>query len=141
MQMDALSFKKMDLTEFCAAAISVHQLEGNDQWEQHARAAYEIFEKEGNRVISVDELARVRPFHPSRSSFKFYLPYWFLFTVIQRLESPAVICSCQIICGLCYLCSLRCLLCVVMVSFSNVSGGRTSADGTDTGVSRMGETL
>lgn len=58
--MDALSFKKMDLSEFCAAAISVHQLEGTDRWEQHARAAYEIFEKEGNRVISVDELARVR---------------------------------------------------------------------------------
>ncbi|KAG0590218.1 hypothetical protein M758_1G080200 [Ceratodon purpureus] len=56
--MDALSFKKMDLSEFCAAAISVHQLEGTDRWEQHARAAYEIFEKEGNRVISVDELAR-----------------------------------------------------------------------------------
>jgi len=63
--MDALSFKKMDFTEFCAAAISVHQLEGTDRWEQHARAAYDIFENEGNRVISVDELARVRPFHPS----------------------------------------------------------------------------
>ena len=59
--MDTLSFKKMDLSEFCAAAISVHQLEGTDRWEQHARAAYEIFEKEGNRVISADELARVRP--------------------------------------------------------------------------------
>lgn len=59
-QMDALSFKKMDFTEFCAAAISVHQLEGTDRWEQHARAAYDIFEKEGNRVISVEELARVR---------------------------------------------------------------------------------
>jgi serine/threonine protein kinase len=56
--MDALSFKKMDFTEFCAAAISVHQLEGTDRWEQYARAAYDIFEKEGNRVISVEELAR-----------------------------------------------------------------------------------
>jgi len=72
-QMDAFSFKKMDFTEFCAAAISVHQLEGTDRWEQHARAAYDIFEKEGNRVISVEELARVRiillirfefPMHP-----------------------------------------------------------------------------
>jgi len=69
--MDALSFKKMDFTEFCAAAISVHQLEGTDRWEQHARAAYDIFEKEGNRVISVDELARVRPFHPSLNFFVF----------------------------------------------------------------------
>lgn len=59
LQMDALSFKKMDFPEFCAAAISVHQLEGTDRWEQHARSAYDIFEKEGNRVISVEELARV----------------------------------------------------------------------------------
>lgn len=58
-QMDALSFKKMDFPEFCAAAISVHQLEATDKWERHARAAYDIFEKEGNRVISVEELARV----------------------------------------------------------------------------------
>jgi len=55
----------MDLSEFCAAAISVHQLEGTDRWEQHARAAYEIFEKEGNRVITFDELARVRPVYLS----------------------------------------------------------------------------
>jgi Ca2+-binding EF-hand superfamily protein len=58
-QMDALSFKKMDFPEFCAAAISVHQLEATDKWERHACAAYDIFEKEGNRVISVEELARV----------------------------------------------------------------------------------
>lgn len=56
--MDALSLKKMDFSEFCAAAISVHQLEGTDRWEQHARAAFDIFEKEGNRSISVEELAR-----------------------------------------------------------------------------------
>lgn len=67
MQMDALSFKKMDFTEFCAAAISVHQLEGTDRWDQHACAAYDIFEKEGNRVISVDELARVRSSHAAYS--------------------------------------------------------------------------
>lgn len=60
LQMDALSLKKMDFSEFCAAAISVHQLEGTDRWEQHARAAFDIFEKEGNRSISVEELARVR---------------------------------------------------------------------------------
>lgn len=65
-QMDALSFKKMDFPEFCAAAISVHQLEGTDRWEQYARAAYDIFEKEGNRAISVDDLARVRHFHRYR---------------------------------------------------------------------------
>eukprot|EP01018_Ginkgo_biloba_P010690 Gb_31884 [translate_table: standard] len=44
--------------EFCAAAISVYQLEALDQWEQIARSAYEFFEQEGNRVISVEELAQ-----------------------------------------------------------------------------------
>lgn len=58
-QMNSLSHKKMDFTEFSAAAISVHQLEGTDRWERHARAAYDIFDKEGNRVISVEELAHV----------------------------------------------------------------------------------
>lgn len=56
--MDGLHFKKMDFSEFCAAAISVLQLEATERWEQHARAAYDIFEKEGNRVIYPDELAK-----------------------------------------------------------------------------------
>jgi kinase len=43
----------MDFQEFCAAAVSVHQLEALDRWEQHARSAYEYFEKEGNRVFPV----------------------------------------------------------------------------------------
>lgn len=49
----------MDFEEFCAAALSVHQLESLDRWEQHARCAYELFEKEGNRPIMIDELASV----------------------------------------------------------------------------------
>lgn len=49
----------MDFEEFCAAALSVHQLEALDRWEQHARCAYELFEKEGNRPIMIDELASV----------------------------------------------------------------------------------
>lgn len=49
----------MDFGEFCAAAISVHQLEACDRWEQDARAAYEIFEKDGNRAIVIEELASV----------------------------------------------------------------------------------
>lgn len=56
--MDALAFKKMDFQEFCAAAISVHQLEALEHWEQYARTAYEYFERDGNRVVSVEELAR-----------------------------------------------------------------------------------
>lgn len=49
----------MDFEEFCGGAISVHQLEALDRWEQHARCAYEIFDKEGNRAIVIEELASV----------------------------------------------------------------------------------
>eukprot|EP00268_Persea_americana_P033858 TRINITY_DN3347_c1_g2_i2.p1 TRINITY_DN3347_c1_g2~~TRINITY_DN3347_c1_g2_i2.p1 ORF type:complete len:605 (-),score=83.16 TRINITY_DN3347_c1_g2_i2:295-2109(-) len=56
--MDQLYFRKMDFEEFCAAAISPYQLEALEEWEQIASAAFEYFEQEGNRVISVEELAR-----------------------------------------------------------------------------------
>jgi hypothetical protein len=49
----------MDFEEFCAAALSVHQLEALDRWEQRARCAYELFEKDGNRAIVIEELASV----------------------------------------------------------------------------------
>lgn len=49
----------MDFEEFCAAALSVYQLEASEQWEQHARCAYELFEKDGNRAIVIEELASV----------------------------------------------------------------------------------
>ena len=49
----------MEFDEFCAAALSVHQLEALDRWEQHARCAYELFEKDGNRAIVIEELASV----------------------------------------------------------------------------------
>ncbi|XP_077213238.1 CDPK-related kinase 5-like [Tasmannia lanceolata] len=55
--LNALQYRKMDFEEFCAAALSVHQLEGLDRWEQHARCAYELFEKDGNRAIIIEELA------------------------------------------------------------------------------------
>lgn len=58
-QIGSLQYRKLDFEEFCAAAISVHQLEGMDTWEQHARQAYELFEKEGNRPIMIEELASV----------------------------------------------------------------------------------
>lgn len=61
--MDQLYFRKMDFEEFCAAAISPYQLEALEEWEQIASAAFEYFEQEGNRVISVEELARVRISH------------------------------------------------------------------------------
>lgn len=55
--LNALQYRRMDFEEFSAAAVSVHQLEALERWEQHARSAYEIFEKEGNRPIMIDELA------------------------------------------------------------------------------------
>ncbi|XP_010523557.1 PREDICTED: CDPK-related kinase 4 [Tarenaya hassleriana] len=55
--MQPLAHKKMDFEEFCAAAISIYQLEALEEWEQIATVAFEHFEREGNRVISVQELA------------------------------------------------------------------------------------
>jgi len=59
LQVSSIQYRKLDFEEFCAAAISVHQLEGMESWEQHARRAYELFEKEGNRPIMIEELASV----------------------------------------------------------------------------------
>ncbi|CAK9167037.1 unnamed protein product [Ilex paraguariensis] len=56
--MAPLSYRKMDFEEFCAAAISTYQLEALEAWEQIASTAFDHFEQEGNRVISVQELAR-----------------------------------------------------------------------------------
>ncbi|CAA2951642.1 CDPK-related kinase 3-like [Olea europaea var. sylvestris] len=56
--MAPLSYRKMDFEDFCAAATSTYQLEALDKWEQIASTAFEYFEQEGNRVISVEELAR-----------------------------------------------------------------------------------
>ncbi|XP_061363009.1 CDPK-related kinase 5-like [Gastrolobium bilobum] len=55
--LNALQYRRMDFDEFCAAALSVHQLEALVRWEQHARCAYELFEKDGNRAIVIEELA------------------------------------------------------------------------------------
>ncbi|KAJ6380822.1 hypothetical protein OIU77_029672 [Salix suchowensis] len=52
----SLQYRKLDFEEFSAVAISVHQLEGMDCWEQHVRRAYELFEKDGNRPTMFDEL-------------------------------------------------------------------------------------
>lgn len=64
----------MDFEEFSAATLSVHQMEALNHWEQHARCAYEMFERDGNRAIMIDELASVSPnaflLFELRSSFK-----------------------------------------------------------------------
>ncbi|KAI8550359.1 hypothetical protein RHMOL_Rhmol06G0099600 [Rhododendron molle] len=62
--MSTLQYRKLDFEEFCAAAISVHQLEGMEIWEQHARSVYELFEKDGNRPMK-DELASELGLSPS----------------------------------------------------------------------------
>lgn len=49
----------MNLEEFCAAAISVYQLEALENWEKIATLAFEHFEIEGNRVVSIEELSQV----------------------------------------------------------------------------------
>ncbi|KAG6725688.1 hypothetical protein I3843_02G035000 [Carya illinoinensis] len=66
--LEPLSYKKMDFEEFCAAAISTHQLEALDGWEHIASTAFEHFEQEGNRIISVEELARELNLGPSAYS-------------------------------------------------------------------------
>ncbi|KAL9415079.1 hypothetical protein AB3S75_043368 [Citrus x aurantiifolia] len=63
--LNALQYRAMDFEEFCAAALNVHQLEALDLWEQHARCAYELFEKDGNRAIVIDELASELGLAPS----------------------------------------------------------------------------
>ncbi|THU53690.1 hypothetical protein C4D60_Mb10t17120 [Musa balbisiana] len=56
-KVSSLQYRKLDFEEFAAAAISVHQMEALDTWEQHARQGYEFFEKDGNRPIMIEELA------------------------------------------------------------------------------------
>ncbi|KAG5067371.1 hypothetical protein AAZX31_04G211800 [Glycine max] len=66
--MEPLSYKKMDFEEFCAAAISVYQLEVHQEWDRIATTAFEYFEETGNRVISVEELAQEMNLVPSAYS-------------------------------------------------------------------------
>ena len=58
-QLEPLAYRKMDFEEFCAATISPYQLEALETWEEIAGTAFQHFEQEGNRVISVEELAQV----------------------------------------------------------------------------------
>ncbi|KAK7285746.1 hypothetical protein RJT34_20527 [Clitoria ternatea] len=66
--MEPLAYRKMDFEEFCAAATSTYQLETLDRWEDIANTAFEHFEREGNRVISIEELARELNLGPSAYS-------------------------------------------------------------------------
>ncbi|XWS50281.1 hypothetical protein CRYUN_Cryun12cG0074700 [Craigia yunnanensis] len=66
--MEPLNYKKMNFEEFCAAAISTYQLEAHEEWESIAGTAFEYFEQEGSKVISVEELALELNLGPSTHS-------------------------------------------------------------------------
>nr|KAJ0186453.1 hypothetical protein LSAT_V11C900476790 [Lactuca sativa] len=57
-KMKPLSYTQMTFEEFSAAAISPYQLEALEEWETIAKSAFQYFELEGNRVISIDALAQ-----------------------------------------------------------------------------------
>ncbi|XP_078435524.1 CDPK-related kinase 1-like [Wolffia australiana] len=61
----ALHYRQMHFEEFAAAAISVLLLEGSNGWDQRARQAYDLFEKDGNRPIMIEELASELGLSPS----------------------------------------------------------------------------
>ncbi|KAA8540084.1 hypothetical protein F0562_026776 [Nyssa sinensis] len=66
--MEPLDYEKMDFEEFCAAAISIYQLEALEGWEDIASTAFEYFEQEGNRVTSVVEIAQEMNLGPTSHS-------------------------------------------------------------------------
>ncbi|CAK8539760.1 unnamed protein product [Lathyrus sativus] len=63
--LNALQYRRMDFDEFCAATLSVHQHEALDHWEKRARSAFDLFEKDGNKAIVIDELASELGLGPS----------------------------------------------------------------------------
>ncbi|KAJ6807529.1 putative CDPK-related kinase 3 [Iris pallida] len=63
--MEPLSSKSMDFEDFCAAAISPYHLEALEGWEQIASTAFEYFEREGSRVVTVEELAQEMNLSPT----------------------------------------------------------------------------
>lgn len=58
-QLEPLAYRRMDFEEFRAATISPYQLEASSMWDEIASTAFECFEQEGNRVITIEELAQV----------------------------------------------------------------------------------
>ncbi|KAJ6881298.1 hypothetical protein NC651_027996 [Populus alba x Populus x berolinensis] len=66
--MEPLAHKRMAFEEFCAAAISTHQLEALEGWENIATEAFGFFEQEGNQVISVEELTQEMNLGPTAYS-------------------------------------------------------------------------
>ncbi|XP_042406958.1 CDPK-related kinase 3-like [Zingiber officinale] len=66
--LEQLSYRRMNFEEFCVATINPYQLEALKEWEQIATRAFQYFEEEGNRVISIEELAQEMNLAPAAYS-------------------------------------------------------------------------
>ncbi|KAJ6827625.1 calcium dependent protein kinase 1 [Iris pallida] len=66
--LEPLSYRRMDFEEFCAAAVSPYQLEALERWEQIASTAFEHFERDGNRVTTIEELSQEMSLAPAAYS-------------------------------------------------------------------------
>uniref|UniRef100_M4DKC1 non-specific serine/threonine protein kinase n=1 Tax=Brassica campestris TaxID=3711 RepID=M4DKC1_BRACM len=66
----------LDFEEFCASALSVYQMEAMETWEEHSGRAYELFEKDGNRPIMIEELASELRLGPSSVPMHAVLQDW-----------------------------------------------------------------
>ncbi|XP_073138416.1 CDPK-related protein kinase isoform X2 [Henckelia pumila] len=63
--LNVLQYSKMYFEEFCAAALTVHQMEAHENWEERARSGYDAFERNGNRAIVIEEVASELGISPS----------------------------------------------------------------------------
>ncbi|KAG6499515.1 hypothetical protein ZIOFF_039304 [Zingiber officinale] len=88
--LEPLSYRKMDFEEFCAAAISPHHLEALDGWEQMTSMTFEHFEREGNRTITVKELAQNKEEEKGKDA-----------AILSRLESAVPVMQHQFRKGVC----------------------------------------
>ncbi|EAY79176.1 hypothetical protein OsI_34285 [Oryza sativa Indica Group] len=68
--LEPLAYRRMDFEEFRAATISPYQLEALSRWEEIAGTAFEYFEQEGNRPITIEELAQVPTVSPKKQPQK-----------------------------------------------------------------------
>ncbi|CAN8321250.1 unnamed protein product [Cochlearia groenlandica] len=55
--LNGFKHRGMDFEEFCSASLNVHQQESLDCWEHSIRHVYELFDKNNNRAIVIEELA------------------------------------------------------------------------------------
>lgn len=95
-QLEPLHYRKLDFEEFCAAAISPYQLEALEGWEHIASIAFEHFERDGNRVISIAELAQVlRSFVLSTIALFTYISFLYIHLNSAEINSAGNESSCN----------------------------------------------